>query len=166
MMALILAMFAWPGPTRLVRSQVLTLRERGYIRMALLSNVPTLEIMFSEMMPNMLPWLAASLAGGDFRSYPSRHRPGSPGAGTYPGALAGDDHQLRPDQLGAGARHGLVVAAANHRADHHLYRFLPDDRLDLDEIANPRLRGYMEMPNNHVLEIVTCTCITLRPAAR
>ena len=63
-MALILALFAWPGPTRLVRSQVLTLRERGYVRMALLSNVPPLEIMLVEMVPNMLPWLAASLTGG------------------------------------------------------------------------------------------------------
>src|SRR5512146_246414 len=63
MLALILAMFAWPGPTRLIRSQVLTLRERGYVRMALLSNVPPLEIMFVEMMPNMLPWLAASFTG-------------------------------------------------------------------------------------------------------
>jgi oligopeptide/dipeptide ABC transporter ATP-binding protein len=63
-MALILALFAWPGPTRLIRSQVLTLRERGYVRMALLSHVPTLQIMLFEMAPNMLPWLAASLAGG------------------------------------------------------------------------------------------------------
>src|SRR5512146_2123112 len=50
-MALILALFAWPGPTRLVRSPVLSLRERGEVRMALLSNVPPLEIMFVEMMP-------------------------------------------------------------------------------------------------------------------
>ncbi len=63
-MALVLALFAWPGPTRLIRSQVLTLRERGYVRMALLSNVPALEIMLVEMLPNMLPWLAASLTGG------------------------------------------------------------------------------------------------------
>ncbi len=63
-MALVLALFAWPGPTRLIRSQVLTLRERGYVRMALLSNVPALEIMLVEMAPNMLPWLAASLTGG------------------------------------------------------------------------------------------------------
>lgn len=63
-MALILALFAWPGPTRLIRSQILTLRERGYVRMALLSNVPTLEVMLVEMVPNMLPWLAASLTGG------------------------------------------------------------------------------------------------------
>ncbi len=62
-MAMLLALFAWPAPTRLVRSQVLTLRERGYVRMARLSGVPPLEIMIKEMVPNMLPWLAASLTG-------------------------------------------------------------------------------------------------------
>jgi len=63
-MALILALFAWPGPTRLIRAQVLTLRERGYVRMANLSGASAWEIMFVEMAPNMLPWLAASLTGG------------------------------------------------------------------------------------------------------
>jgi peptide/nickel transport system permease protein len=62
-MALILALFSWAGPTRLIRAQVLTLRERGYVRMARLSGVPTFDIMFKEMMPNMLPYLASSLAG-------------------------------------------------------------------------------------------------------
>jgi peptide/nickel transport system permease protein len=62
-MALILALFAWPGPTRLVRSQVLTLRERGYVRMAMLSGATAFEIMFIEMLPNMMPWLAASFTG-------------------------------------------------------------------------------------------------------
>ena len=36
-MALILALFSWAGPTRLIRSQVLSMRERGYVRMARLS---------------------------------------------------------------------------------------------------------------------------------
>ena len=63
-MAFILALFAWTHPTRLVRAQVLTLRERGYVRMAQLSGVSGIEIMLKEMMPNMLPWLAASFAGG------------------------------------------------------------------------------------------------------
>ncbi|GAK54073.1 binding-protein-dependent transport systems inner membrane component [Candidatus Moduliflexus flocculans] len=62
-MSLILAVFAWPAPTRFVRAQVLTLRERGYVRMARLSGVPPLQIMLKEMIPNMLPWLAASLSG-------------------------------------------------------------------------------------------------------
>ena len=62
-MALLLALFAWPGPTRLIRAQVLTLRERGYVQMARLSGASTFDIMFKEMMPNMLPYLAASFAG-------------------------------------------------------------------------------------------------------
>ncbi len=62
-MALILALFSWAGPTRLIRAQVLSLRERGYVRMARLSGVPTFDIMFREMLPNLLPYLASSLAG-------------------------------------------------------------------------------------------------------
>ena len=62
-MALILALFSWAGPTRLIRSQVLSMRERGYVRMARLSSVPAFDIMFREMLPNMLPYLASSLAG-------------------------------------------------------------------------------------------------------
>ncbi len=62
-MALILALFAWAGPTRLIRAQVLSLRERGYVRMARLSGVSTFDIMFREMLPNMLPYLASTFAG-------------------------------------------------------------------------------------------------------
>jgi peptide/nickel transport system permease protein len=62
-MALLLALFAWPGPTRLLRAQVLSLRERGYIQMARLSGASTFDIMFKEMMPNLLPYLAASFSG-------------------------------------------------------------------------------------------------------
>ena len=59
-MALLLALFAWPGPTRYIRAQVLTMREAGYVQMARLSGVSTFAIMFKEMMPNLLPYLAAS----------------------------------------------------------------------------------------------------------
>jgi peptide/nickel transport system permease protein len=62
-MALVMALFAWPLPTRLIRSQVLSMRERGYIQMAQLSGASTLDIMFKEMMPNLMPYLAASFTG-------------------------------------------------------------------------------------------------------
>jgi peptide/nickel transport system permease protein len=62
-MALLLAIFAWAGPTRLIRAQVLTLRERGYVQMARLSGASTFAIMFKEILPNLLPYLAASFAG-------------------------------------------------------------------------------------------------------
>lgn len=62
-MGLLLALFAWPGPTRLIRAQVLSMRERGYVQMARLSGASTISIMFKEMMPNLLPYLAASFTG-------------------------------------------------------------------------------------------------------
>ena len=62
-MALLLALFAWPGPTRLIRAQVLSMREMGYVNMARLAGASTPAIMFKEMMPNLLPYLAASFTG-------------------------------------------------------------------------------------------------------
>lgn len=62
-MGLLLALFAWPAPTRLIRAQVLSMRERGYVQMARLSGASTFSIMFKEMMPNLLPYLAASFTG-------------------------------------------------------------------------------------------------------
>jgi len=59
-MALIMSLFAWPLPTRMIRSQVLSMRERGYIQMAHLSGASNIDIMFKEIMPNLLPFLAAS----------------------------------------------------------------------------------------------------------
>lgn len=62
-MSLIIAVFAWAGPTRLIRAQVLSMREQGYVRMARLSAQSTSSIMFREMMPNLMPYLAASFIG-------------------------------------------------------------------------------------------------------
>lgn len=62
-MALVIASFAWLYPTRTIRSQVLTLRERSYIQVAQFNGVGRLEIVFKEMMPNLLPYLAAGFVG-------------------------------------------------------------------------------------------------------
>jgi peptide/nickel transport system permease protein len=62
-MALVISLFAWPGPARIIRAQVLTMREHGYVQMAQLSNVSTIDIMFREMMPNLMPYLAATYTG-------------------------------------------------------------------------------------------------------
>ncbi|MBZ0293655.1 MAG: ABC transporter permease [Anaerolineae bacterium] len=59
-MALLLALFSWAGATRIIRSQVLTMRESGYVEMALLSGASRFSLMFKEMMPNLLPYIAAS----------------------------------------------------------------------------------------------------------
>jgi peptide/nickel transport system permease protein len=62
-MALLIAAFAWPSPTRLIRAQVLSMRESGYVQMAKLSGSSTISIMFQEILPNLLPYLAASFIG-------------------------------------------------------------------------------------------------------
>jgi peptide/nickel transport system permease protein len=60
-MAMVVASLAWLNPTRTIRSQVLTLRERGYVEMARLSGMSGPAIIFFELMPNLLPYLAATL---------------------------------------------------------------------------------------------------------
>jgi peptide/nickel transport system permease protein len=60
-MALVVASLAWLNPTRTIRSQVLTLRERGYVEIARLSGMSGPEIIVKELMPNLLPYLAATL---------------------------------------------------------------------------------------------------------
>jgi peptide/nickel transport system permease protein len=62
-MALVIAALAWLWPTRTIRAQVLTMRERSYVHVARLSGANSLKIIFLEMMPNLLPYLAASLVG-------------------------------------------------------------------------------------------------------
>ena len=62
-MALVVALLAWMWPTRVIRSQVLTLRQRAFVRVAQLSGSSSLEIIFKELMPNLLPFLGASLVG-------------------------------------------------------------------------------------------------------
>jgi len=60
-MAMVVASLAWLNPTRTIRAQVLTLRERSYVEVARLSGMSGPEIIVKELMPNLLPYLAATL---------------------------------------------------------------------------------------------------------
>ena len=62
-MAIIVASLAWLYPTRTIRAQVLSLRERGFVEVARLSGMSGPGIIFFELMPNLLPYLAATLVG-------------------------------------------------------------------------------------------------------
>ena len=59
-MALIIAALAWRRPARQVRSQMLVIRNAGYIEMARLSGLGPLRIIFGEIVPNLLPFLISS----------------------------------------------------------------------------------------------------------
>jgi peptide/nickel transport system permease protein len=60
---LIVALFAWARPTRQIRAQVLTLRERAFVEMARLSGISDFRIIFGEIFPNLLPYIVASFVG-------------------------------------------------------------------------------------------------------
>ena len=65
-MALIVVMLAWMGPTLVIRSQVLTMKERQFVAVAKLSGMGDLGIIFKEILPNLLPFIAAAFVGQVF----------------------------------------------------------------------------------------------------
>jgi peptide/nickel transport system permease protein len=62
-MALVVASLSWLWPARTIRAQVLTLRERAWVQIARFSGLSGPEIIFQELIPNLLPYLAAALVG-------------------------------------------------------------------------------------------------------
>jgi len=62
-MILVVAALAWLFPARVIRAQVLSARERAYIDVARLSGAPTWAIIITEVLPNLMPYIVASLVG-------------------------------------------------------------------------------------------------------
>lgn len=56
-----IAVLAWLYPARIVRSQVLTLKERGYVQIARLSGMSGRNVIVRELLPNLFPYLVAAL---------------------------------------------------------------------------------------------------------
>jgi peptide/nickel transport system permease protein len=67
-MAFVVVLLAWMGPTLVIRSQVLTMKERQFVSVAKLSGVGDLGIIFKEILPNLLPFIAASFVGQVFNA--------------------------------------------------------------------------------------------------
>jgi peptide/nickel transport system permease protein len=61
-MALLLAVFSWPFAARAIRSQVMSLRDRPYVELARISGLSDLQIIFQEILPNLLPYLGVGFA--------------------------------------------------------------------------------------------------------
>lgn len=59
-LSLILAMFAWAWDGRLIRSMVLSLREREYSQTAVFSGMGTLKVVLREHLPFVLPLIMAT----------------------------------------------------------------------------------------------------------
>jgi len=62
-MIAVVAVLAWLFPARVIRAQVLSARERAYIQIARLSGMSTPAIILKEVLPNLLPYIFASLVG-------------------------------------------------------------------------------------------------------
>src|SRR5436305_8243029 len=60
-MALIIAALAWMWPARAIRAQVLTIRERSYVQVARFNGASNMKIIIGELLPNLAPYLAATL---------------------------------------------------------------------------------------------------------
>jgi peptide/nickel transport system permease protein len=65
-MALIVVLLAWMGPTLVIRSQVLSMKERQFVSVAKLSGEGNFDIIFREIFPNTLPFIAAAFVGQVF----------------------------------------------------------------------------------------------------
>ena len=62
-MALVVASLSWMFTTRTIRAQVLTIPERSYVEVARVNGESEIEILFREIMPNLLPFVVASFVG-------------------------------------------------------------------------------------------------------
>jgi peptide/nickel transport system permease protein len=59
-LAIVIGIFAFAWPARAVRAQVLSLKERPFVQVALLSGLSGWEIIWGELMPHLSPWLGAN----------------------------------------------------------------------------------------------------------
>lgn len=139
-MAAIIAAFAWAWPSKTIRAQVLSLKERGFIYLSKLSGLSGLEIIIKHMIPNILPFL------------------GSYFAVVVSAAMLSE---VGLEVLGLGPRHTITLGMMLHWAMTHaavtrnlIWWWLPPCIMlfliffslfliqrGLDIIANPRLKG-------------------------
>lgn len=59
-LALVLAILSWAGIYRTVRAQVLSLRNRDFIEVAFMLDMPKTYIIFKEVLPNMMGFIVAN----------------------------------------------------------------------------------------------------------
>jgi ABC-type dipeptide/oligopeptide/nickel transport system permease subunit len=105
----ILIIFGWMGLARLIRGQVLSLREREFILAAEVIGVPTRQILFKELLPNLVAPIVISISLG------------------LPGFVAAEAGLsfLGLGPTGYPSLGKMVADAAPYYADYGLYLWLP-----------------------------------------
>jgi peptide/nickel transport system permease protein len=142
-MGLLLGAFGWAYGALTVRAQVLSLRERAYVDLARLNDESTLEIIFTELMPGLLPYIFLSMSGamvGAILAEAGLQVIGI-GAGLPPtvGYMLG--HGFSSGVIGAGLYGQMLVPAAVLIL---LFLGLNLVNMGLEERFNPRLRTVAE----------------------
>lgn len=59
-MALTVSVLSWLDPTRVLRSQVLVIKRQTYVELARFTGMSGPEIIFKEMMPNLMPYIVST----------------------------------------------------------------------------------------------------------
>ncbi len=105
----ILVIFGWMGLARLIRGQVLSLREREFILAAEVIGVPTRQILFKELLPNLVAPIVVSISLG------------------LPGFVAAEAglSYLGLGLTGIPSLGKMVADATPYYADYGLYLWLP-----------------------------------------
>ncbi len=129
LMALIVGLLAWPYPTRAIRAQTLTLRERGFVTLAVLSGRNAVETVFLEILPNLLPYVTASLVGAVSGGIMVSVGLQLLGLGPITTPDDGPDAPVRVQLRRRRPRHVVVVGAADALPGAALCRSLPHQRL-------------------------------------
>ena len=125
MMGVAIALLAWMFPTRVIRSQVLTIRQRSYVEVAKANGVGTAGLIFKEVMPNLMPWVLAAFVAYRLRGDPRGRRPRGDRAGRQRCPYARGQHLLGAVLFRDGARVVVVVDPADHHDRLHLHDAVP-----------------------------------------
>lgn len=138
-MSLVLAIFSWAWSARLVRAQILSIRERPYIELAKVSGFNSLEIIFLEILPNMAPFIVAgfinSIMGAMFAETGLRVLGLGPGEIPSLGLMISWSLTFGAIAIG---RYNLLVAPAGTLV--LVFISLNLINIGLEEIFNPRLK--------------------------
>lgn len=137
---LMLSIFAWPFAAKTIRSQVLSLRSRPYVDLAKMSKARDMEIIVTELLPNLMPYIgvgfASSALGAIFGLV------GLEVIGLGPGGVIDLGHIIYSAittgalTLGAWPMFAVPIALLTL-----LFAALNMINIGLEEVYNPRLRG-------------------------
>ena len=124
LMAIVIAAFAWMGAARVIRAQVLTLRERQYVEIARMSGENGIYIVFFELMPNLMPFLLAAFRRIAHRRHLGRRRTGVPRIGSH-AHIDTRQHPLLAEFLQRRNTRNVVVVGFAHRHFRSPFRRTP-----------------------------------------